>query len=549
MPVINSKLFNGIAPSVSDKNKRDTLATIAQNVFLQSGRIEPVKAAVNSATVTTSLRKSIYLMGSNWLQWTEEYVRVVPSPIANNNDNAFYFTGEDYPRVSWSSIAFTSPPYPAASYRLGVPAPLLAPTLTTTNGTPDDQELELDIAWVYTYVTADGREGPPSPVSTLYLAQADNLTYDIALPSTTPTGNHNFGSGALRRVYRTNTGSVSTAFQFVGEVAIGTTTFSDTLRASQLQEVLPSLDWSGPPDDNSSLFPEGPLEGLCHMGNGILAGFSGNTVWFSDPYVAHAWPVAYTKAMSFDIIAIEPSASGLYVLTNGPPSLIAGRDPASLSEIQLESRQACVSRDSVVSMDDYLIYASPDGLVGLDGLNETLLTGQTHDRASWQALDPTTIKGFYHERRYIGFYNDGSNTDGFVFDPAAGLNNFTELSNYYTVGYSDLVTDSLYVLSGTNIQAFNTGANLTAVWQSKVFELPSPSSFSCGIIDAEFGSVTLKFYADGSQLGNDIVVTSQEMFRIPAPANIYQTVQFSVTSTVEINSVILASSVALLTEV
>ena len=38
--------------------------------------------------------------------------------------------------------------------------------------------------------------------------------------SAVPSGDYNFGGNAKKRVYRSNTGSTNTTFQFVAEVAI-----------------------------------------------------------------------------------------------------------------------------------------------------------------------------------------------------------------------------------------------------------------------------------------------------------------------------------------
>ena len=58
------------------------------------------------------------------------------------------------------------------------------------------------------------------------------------------------------------------------EVAIATTTYNDVIASSFLGELLPSDTWIGPPDDNTSLYPDGPLQGLTYISNGIMAGIA-----------------------------------------------------------------------------------------------------------------------------------------------------------------------------------------------------------------------------------------------------------------------------------
>tara|TARA_Y100000310_G_scaffold345458_1_gene465209 strand:+ start:800 stop:2443 length:1644 start_codon:yes stop_codon:yes gene_type:complete len=546
MRIINHT-FNGVAPGVSAKHLADTLGVEANNLLLESGRLEPLHQLLQTATVSAGT-DTIYLMGSYWLQFQDPSVQVVPSPVANNYDDTFYFTGDDYPCISWSSVAFTEAPYPATSYRLGVPAPANAPTIDTINETADDAEEKIDIGYVYTFVTGDGREGPPSPVSTITYDVTDNQTQDITVPDTSLSGSNHNVSGAVKRIYRTNIGSGDARFQYVGEVALAVTEFSDTLRVSQLGETLPTTDWSGPPDDDSVTFPDGQLQGLCDMGHGILAGFTGHTLWFCEPYLPHAWPVKYTIPLGDDIVAIAPVSDGLVVGTTGRPVFISGSDPLSLVDTRYDAKQACVSASSMVAMEGYAVYASPDGLIAIDSAEAINLTDKTHRRSDWQALVPSSIAGFDYEGRYVGFYDDTVDQKGFIVDPRGDLNAFTELDFYYTVGVNDLLTDSLYVLDGTNIKEFDGNTTkYSFTWKSKEFEMPSPTNMSALLIDAD-GSVTFTLYGDGTQIGSPVTVTDREVYRLPSATTLYQTIQYKLQSSDAINSVKIGTSVQELVE-
>ena len=70
----------------------------------------------------------------------------------------------------------------------------------------------------------------------------DNAVITVSNLSTAGAkSNNNFGSSAgTKRIYRSNTGSNTTAFQFVAEVAMATTSYDDTSNNDELAEIIPS---------------------------------------------------------------------------------------------------------------------------------------------------------------------------------------------------------------------------------------------------------------------------------------------------------------------
>ena len=91
----------------------------------------------------------------------------------------------------------TEPLIPTTTYRLGVPAPDGAPTVAVS-GTGNEGAIDITTAYVYTFVTEFGEEGPPSPPSE-FVEFEEGQTRTVTLPSL-HTGNYAFGSGSLVRV-------------------------------------------------------------------------------------------------------------------------------------------------------------------------------------------------------------------------------------------------------------------------------------------------------------------------------------------------------------
>lgn len=513
--------FNGIAPKIAPRLLGESIAQSAQNVRLDSGRLEALPNHSASVHTVPSSTNTVYLYsGSIWKNYSAQ-VDIVQGPIVNDVTERVYYTGETYPKVYRND---------GGPYRLGVPAPTTIPTVAVS-GTATADALEESRSYVVTFVTSWGEEGPPSNASTP-IAIRDGETATVSLPAIPTTSGLNFTSGALKRIYRTNTGSSSTGYQFVAEMVYTATTHVDTLASNALGEIIPSVSWMRPPDDDATMFPTGAMQGLCSMGNGIMAGFTGKTLCFSVPYLPHAWPVSYQLATESDIVAIKPIPGGLVVGTKGKPYIAQGTDPASISLIQLESDQACVSKMSMVDMGGYVMYASPDGLVAVEGGRAQLVTEPLLRRSQWQAYNPTTMKAMNYEGTYIA----SNTTQSIVFDPRGGKNSLATCSDTFKAAYNHLESDTLYFVDGTSVKKFGQGTGTYSyAWKSKPFVSTKPRNFGWARVDAAAYPMTFKLYTDGT-LSHTHSVLDNEPFRLPSGSRAKQW-EFEMSGVGAVNSV------------
>ena len=132
MAYIKINTFGGLAPRTSPRLLRDDLATVASDVNLESGRIVPIKENSDHLTLSNSSRKSVFKYTDSperWLQFDEE-VDVVRSPIPGETNDTVYWSGQTFPKMGRSSDIVSGSVYPAAGFRLGIPAPTAAPTVT-----------------------------------------------------------------------------------------------------------------------------------------------------------------------------------------------------------------------------------------------------------------------------------------------------------------------------------------------------------------------------------------------------------------------------------
>ena len=367
----------------------------------------------------------------------------------------------------------------------------------TTDALPD-----FSTSYVYTFVSSYGEEGPPSAASTV-ITTDDNAVITVSNLSTAGAkSNNNLGSGAVKRIYRSNTGSNTTAFQFVAEVAMATTSYDDTSDNDELAEVIPSYYWVAPPDDDTNVYPDGPMKGLTALPNGIMAGFTGKRICFSEPFLPHAWPTSYRTAIEDNIVGMKAVGNGLIVTTEGSPYLVAGSDPASMSAIKIESTQACLSKTSMVDMGQYVIYAGAEGLVAAAGTDVQIITEGLISPDQWQSTYyPSTINATLWKGRYLGFYNTGSGFGGFIFDPRGGKNALTELTASALIRgtFTDPDDGNAYLIIANEIKKFQGGTtDQTYTWKSKDFVPPKPTSMGFVKVDAEAFPVTVKVYGDGT---------------------------------------------------
>lgn len=521
--------FNGIAPGVAPRLLAEDFAQVAENIDFQSGRLTPTTDDLDEFTLQSGAVRSIYFYrDTTWLEWNQEDVKVVPGPIPDDTDDRLYWTGEGYPRMGTvTSMVSGASGYPAVSYRLGVPAPETAPSIAKS-GTPDSTQTPDDVSYVYTFVTALGEEGPPSPASAP-IERTDTETVSVSMPSSEhPSGNYNFGAAALKRIYRSNTGSSNTTFQFLAEVPFTSVSYEDNTPSAGLGEVLPSESWVGPPDDNASLYPDGPMQGLTALANGVFAGFSGNRFCLSEAFLPHAWPIEYRITLEEDIVAIGAISNGVVALTNGRPYFITGTDPSAMTAVQLDIAQACVNSRSVVDMGGYLLYAGPDGLVAVSGGRGEVVTEGLISSKQWVSdFNPTGFRAFRYENTYVAFWTDGTEHLGFVFDPRGTETAISRLTTDGRVngGYANPKDGELYLVIADKVKRYRgAGTKRTLTWKSKKYVTPKPVGMSWLSVEAQDWPVEVKVWGDGTLIAHYSLTYAANVYTqavtVPAGASI-----------------------------
>ena len=479
---IKQDFFSGIKPRTAPGLIQDYEAQIAQNCYLGRGDLRPFRAysKVKSLTETGTLQ-SLYLWKTSsidyWIASTAalDFAR---SPIAGEANHRVYYTGADEPRVL-SSHNISSPfDFTTDYYKLGVPAPAAALTIDAGYTPGADYR-----AYVYTYVvmldSTDAEEGPPSAVASI----DDYGSGDVTLSAFTepPTGRE-IGKIRIYRVAASGSGLAD--FEYVGEfetsgVDFGTYTFTDDVADADLGEAISTVEWDPPPST---------LKGLIALKNGSFAGFVGNRVYFSEPFLPHAWPYSYP--IDAQIVGLGIFGSTIVVLTDEYPYIMTGQ-PEAIQTDKMPGRYPCIAKASIASCEMGVIFASSEGFVLINNDGPTLLTYEFLDKNIFSdTYYPKTIKGAYYQGKYFGFHVNGIFSYDLrdkalvdITDPASADAVYVTLADAQHI--SD-VDDQLYFItddddgSGSAIYKFEGDSDdyLEYTYRSKEFILSNITNFS-----------------------------------------------------------------------
>ena len=389
----------------------------------------------------------------------------------------------------------------ALAIRVGTYPSVAAYSKRSSEGYSDEDSTLETRVYTYTWVNKEAgfefESAPAAASNTVDIrdAQTVSLTGFLTAPGGEYVVTH-------KRVYR----AVSGVFLFVKEIEASEVSFTDDIKPDALGELLPTTTWTEPPQT---------LRGLTNMPNGLMAGFSGRDIYFCDPYHPHAWPEAYIQTIDYPVVGLGRMDTTLIVLTKGVPYLIQGTHPQNMAVVKSDLEQACVSKQSIVSIMGSVVYAAPDGLMLMSTSGSKILTESLFNFDQWQTFfKPESIHAYQHDNQYIAFYDNGTQQGGFIFDMRSGQ--FILHDIYATAAFQDIQRDKLFVTSADRtVKPWAYGTAKSYVWRSKKFTMPQVMGFSCAQLEAEAYPMTVKFYAD-AVLVHTQTVTSRDPFRLPS---------------------------------
>lgn len=554
--------FRGLAPRFHPEQLADGLAVKADNIYfgeaLRGWRL-PTDTTKNVPAITEYL---FQYKDEYWFSWPNR-THAVEAPLLNDPWGYAVITDEQHPKITRSDIAIGGSVYPNASYRLGVAIPGAVTASDQPNalytgpeeGQPEYDETQVDpftTTYKVTFVNKWGQEGAGSqssnPVDLIeYLGEmVQEVT--INLPAA-PVGNPLMGAGAMYRIYRMNASSQgSGVYQFVAEVPIEDTQYIDRIPSSDLAEAIFTDSWIGPPDDNAALFPNGPLQHICVVGEAFLCGHNKKMVCFSEPRTTHAWPAEYYHLFQEKVIRTVTYGGDVIVLTDDTPYSIQGVHPSSMSRVRLAEPAPCINPDAVCVVAGSVFYAGDRGLYAISGTSVQLVSDALYDVSQWQALNPKTMR-FSRHQNLLHIHLDSGVT--LVLDPVNPTNGISTLSLDFQATHTDPETGNLhYSDSSGDVYKHDSAADRDSIsYESKHYRFFDAIAFNYGRVRANKYPVDVTIHArrlSGTKWSYTKTVTNDRFFQLPVRSQMIEW-WIEVNGDVDIRAVGLSTSLQELT--
>lgn len=424
-------------------------------------------------------------------------------------------------------------------------------------------------SYLYTYISAYGEEGPPSPATVAGGGPTGTWVITVYSPSSAQLLNRNL---TTIRLYRTVTDSAGNATYFqIADIPITTAgaaivyndSFLDTAITNNI--VLPSDILTGPPAG---------LDAVIMMANGMMAGFTNKReIWFSEAYLPHAWPATWALTVDYPVVGMAAIGSMANILTEGQPFIAAGTTPSTVTMGKITANEPCISRGSIFPAGEGVYYASPNGLILLNTAGTINTTQFSMEKEYWESLLPEKWAGGRVGLSYTAFIKGststsgadpltgGTNINGVVLDhleknvPLSLTQGLVEPGETMENLFWDEWSGQIFMVHGgtpgvgvrwwlppanyNNIKPY--GTLFPWIWKSKKFRLPFPAKFKAFKINFEvpeeititppsaatrnndqnqvFNPLTqyliLRVFADGKQIVVREVIKDNEVILIP----------------------------------
>lgn len=357
----------------------------------------------------------------------------------------------------------------------------------TAEGSTADTAGRVDLAgavgprtYLYTYYTAWGEESVPCVKSSeVFVREGQTVTVN-GLPTTWTHGSGYQTTGMKLRIYRSVSSAANSGYYRVGEIDLGSSsTFVDNFLSNELTEFLESEDYDA---------PEPTMLGIRAVHNGMMVGFFGNTLCFSEPNKPHAWPIIYRQIVDSPIVALSSFGNTILVATERTPWLFSGSAPSNMSKSRQDYVAPCTSKRSMVNLGFGAAYASNGGLaVYSASVGADFITRFVHSWETWKdAVNEDELVGVYYQGRYFG----GDTNSSFIFERNEQVGGFlisTDVS--FTAAYYHATRDELYYVRDGVVYLWDSPNKPFSPmeWRSKVFVVKEPVNIGALRIVADFG--------------------------------------------------------------
>jgi hypothetical protein len=547
MPAIKTETFGGMVPIIDARLLQPNNAVYAENSWLLNGRLAPITAIVPIHTLVNPDAQYAYripevsssvknIADSLWLEFVNPNTVVVKSPVTGQEDPRYYWTdGQNPPGYTTRSRIIAGDP----PLLLGIPSPIVPPTVTVTGGTGPIETR----TYAYSWVSAYAEEGQPSLPSD---PTSGNVTGTWHVAMTAPTVDDMTNRDLTRtRIYRTVTSTQGVAsFYFVAEIPIAQLTYDDTIPDGTvaLNNPMTSADYEMPLED---------LEGMVPMPNGFLIGWVRNEVWFCEPYLPHAWPTKYMIGVEANVVGVGVWGQSAVILCEGQSYTVTGITPDSMVLAKIPPLEPCGSKGSIINTPEGVVYASQNGLIQVTPYGGHNVTFNLIDKAQfpkmlridnlhaawlvngwfglggvsdevWQAdfvqQTPLAFQQKDYTGAYLGVWINYK-------DPRVGVVWFPSPTPIFNVMQDDWTGEVLIIRDG-QVQHIDFSKDFPRTkyrWRSKEFQMPFRQNWGAARIFSYAppgpppeGPTYFRFICDGVVKYENQIVKDGQVFRMPS---------------------------------
>lgn len=492
--------FSGEIPKIIGRLLPPNAAQIAMNTRLEDGSLLPFRSGALVHTFPGGGNyRTIYRHNGAWLGWTS-YVSAVPGPIAADR---LYVTGDGEPKMIAGGT----------TYPLRLQAPGGQPSISVAGIL--DPALSVTMVYCYTNVTSLDEESGPSLVT-------PEVLWSPGRTITIGNINHPAGSVARgvnrQRFYRSQTNSLGeTVFYLIAERAASTADFVDNVTSTPIKEPLSTADH----DPILAV-----VKGITAMPNGIMAGFDRKQLFFSEPYLPHAWPQKYVLTTDFDIVGLGVFGQSLAVLTKGPPYIVSGNTPDAMTMERVKVNLPCLNDRGIVDTGYAVIYPSPEGIVSISDRGAVLLTENLLNKEVWRKIAIDDIAAGYTNGRYIINYRFALNRVGMLIIGVDGGQDFLiRVTERPLAMWNEPGTNRLFLSqAGGKVIEWDSAESPYAeqIWRSKLNVLPGHANFGAILVEGVDTMTPSQRAANKARwsLSDFAATTPSAPPAWPAPANV-----------------------------
>lgn len=433
-----------------------------------------------------------------WVPGEHRETELVKCPLVDDpHDRWYLFEPGEHPKVSTypeMAQAFDAET-PIPWYNLRLNQPTTKPTLSSSQqGTGDVFER----VYVYTYITEWGEETTASNPASIKVPEGapPNDRTLVTASCTAPASDAAGRSFTHIILYRTVNGQNTNEFyecarepingQWGQQIDIDDNEFSSIV---VLNDTLDSQANENPPNG---------IYGAKIHSSGAMVAFKGRDVYFSKPYLPHAWPSTSRRSVPDTIVGIETFEQNVGCMTNGRPSILYGSDPSNMGLLKFSFPEPCVAYGSIIAAPEGAYYASQQGLVLLTTVGPQNISEQLLSSEEWQTNyineGAGDISQEYSAARYGTQYTALKGDGGFTIDTLEPRIALSDIDMYYKTPAldtfeNDMYTADVWAISQANRTVYKwdefSAGDMRYAWKSKQQVFSEPVNFGVVMVHLE----------------------------------------------------------------